>query len=346
MRVINVLIADDSGFMQLLIKSILMADKQINVVGTAGNGKEAFELTKKKNPDVVLMDLLMPEYDGRYGIRKIMDQHPTPVIILSKVGNTNLDTIMSCLDLGAVDYINKPEGGNTKLRKVDTSLLRMVKNAAAVDCKKLLKSRIESNRQPHTFNGKRVFDIIVIGASTGGPNALERIIKKFPVNLNIPVLIVQHMPVHFIQSLAVRFDKMVDQKVLVAKEGMEIKGGSIYIAPGKKNISLYRDQLTGSIRFTRSRKSYKAYNNPSINSVMEGVAKIYGNRSVGVILTGMGTDGADGLEAIYRAGGYTVAQDKESSVVYGMPKEAANKKVVKRIVPIDEMGEFLISCIS
>ncbi|MEP1780520.1 chemotaxis-specific protein-glutamate methyltransferase CheB [Reichenbachiella sp.] len=343
---IRVLVADDSGFMQLLIKDILSADKTIKVVATAENGKQALEKTKYYQPDVILMDMLMPKYDGLYGVEMIMQECPAPVVILSTVGNDNIGPILTALNLGAFDYLNKPQGNTAKLRTIDSEIVKKVRQAAKVDVKKLVAGRAEVNHLKHTFTDQRNYDIIVIGSSTGGPNALERIITKFPRNLIVPVIIAQHMPANFVNSFARRLNLLVPHEVLVAEKRMPIEDGKIYIAPGDRNMILRKNKASGKVVVDFVDKVYEEYNNPSINSLMLSVAELYGSQAIAVILTGMGRDGTEGMKAIKAKGGYAVAQDRESSVVFGMPKEAIASGCVDRVVAIDEMGEFIISCLS
>lgn len=345
MSKIKVLIADDSGFVQLLMRNILNKYEELEVIGTASNGLEAYVATKQLKPDVVLMDMMMPDYDGLDGIRYIMNDNPTPIIVLSTIGNTNINPIIEALKLGAIDYLNKPNG-KQGLRSMDKDILKLIKYASKFDASKLRDYSRERNQNTHKFSTDRLFDIVVIGSSTGGPQALDVILNKLPSNMQVPVLIVQHMPSHFVRSFSSRLDSIMPQPVEIAEEDTIIREGRIYLAQSETNIVLVRDEASGQVRVKKSSKKYQDYNFPSINSVMLSAADVYGSRVIGVILTGMGRDGAEGMKAIHARGGYTVAQDKESCVVFGMPKEAIETGAVKRVVPIDEMAEFIISCLS
>ncbi|GAB4247645.1 MAG: chemotaxis response regulator protein-glutamate methylesterase [Ekhidna sp.] len=345
MSKIRVLIADDSDFVQLLMRNILSNNEEIEVVGTASNGWEAYESTKALKPDVVLMDVMMPEHDGLDGIRYIMNDVPTPIVVLSTIGNSNINPIIESLKLGAFDYLNKPQGTGG-LRSMDKDIFKVIKQAATLDAAKLRNYSQERNKSAHQFATNRLFDIVVIGSSTGGPHALDVILGKLPSNMEVPIMIVQHMPNHFVNSFANRLDSIMPQKVEIAEEGTLIKEGHIYLAQSKSNIMLERDETSNHVRVKKTARKFKDYNNPSINSVMISAAEAYGSRVIGVVLTGMGRDGAEGVKAIHANGGYTIAQDKESCVVYGMPKEAVETGAIKRVVPIDEMAEFIISCLS
>lgn len=341
---INVLVADDSVFMRVLIKDILEEDKQINVVAQAKDSKEALAMCKLYKPDVVLMDMTMGEYDGIYGVKKIMETCPTPVIILSAMGNTDMAPIMEALSLGAVDYLNKPANNNSNIREVGMPLIQKVKEAAAIQLKSSLQETIVQNVNPHSFVEQLNYDVIVIGASTGGPTAVEKVITNLPGNLTIPVLIAQHMPSNFVPSFATRLDSLTPLSVSMARKDDVLEKGKILIAPGSRNIIVKRENDKVVIDYTNQR--YKDFNFPSVTGLMLSVAEVYGSKAIGVILTGMGKDGVEGMKAIKDAGGYTIAQSEESCVVFGMPRAAIEFGSIRQVVPLKEIGGFLVSCLS
>lgn len=343
---INVLVVDDSSVMRLLIHDIISQDKSINVVDTAKNGKEAVEKNNVLNPDVIVMDMIMGQYDGLYGVKEIMRTNPKPILLLSSIGNTNLSSIIEALNAGAFDYINKPADHRTKLRDIGKDIIYKVKQASKADLSKLLiDTEVSSNINNHTFSDFLPYDIFAVGASTGGPTAVEKVISKLPGNLAIPVVIVQHMPENFVPSFVQRLNKLTPLTVEIGKVGTKIIAGKIVIAPGGKNMILKKNEA-GEVVVSFTQKKYKDYNNPSINSVMESVAEIYGNRSIGAILTGMGKDGVLGITAIKNCGGFTIAQDENTCVVFGMPKEAIKSGNIDSIVPINEIGNFVVSSLS
>lgn len=341
---IKVLVADDSVFMRILIKDILEEDSEINVVAQAKDSKEAFELSETFKPDVILLDMTMGEYDGIYGVKKIMEFNPTPIIILSALGNTDMNPIIEALSLGAVDYINKPINNNTNIRELRVELIDKVKEVSALNVKKSRYTNKVVNTNPHSFNANLNYDVIVIGASTGGPSAVEKVIVNLPSNLTIPVLIAQHMPSNFVPSFASRLDALTPLTVSMARKDDVVEQGKILIAPGSRNIIVRRENNKVLIDYTSQR--FKEFNFPSVTGLMQSVADVYGSRSIGVILTGMGKDGADGMKAINSAGGYTVAQSQDTCVVYGMPRAAVDNGSVKQIVPLNEIGGFIVSCLS
>ncbi|MGZ3900433.1 MAG: chemotaxis-specific protein-glutamate methyltransferase CheB [Bacteroidia bacterium] len=341
---VKVLVADDSVFMRMLIKDILEEDKEINVIAQAKDSKEALEMCKLYKPDVILLDMTMGEYDGIYGVKKIMEHCPTPIIILSALGNTDMETVMEALSLGAVDYLNKPANNNSNIREVGAPLIQKVKEAASIHIKLETKQPAIVNVNPHSFVEKLNYDIIVIGASTGGPTAVEKVITNLPGNLTIPVLVAQHMPSNFVPSFANRLDSLTPLSVSMARKDDVVAKGKILIAPGSRNIVLRRENDKVVIDYTSRR--YKDFNFPSVTGLMLSVAEVYGNRSIGVILTGMGKDGVEGMKAIREAGGYTIAQNEATCVVYGMPRAAAEDGSVMQMVPLNEIGGFLVSCLS
>ena len=342
---IDVLVVDDSSVMRLLVSDVLKQDANLNIIGVARNGRDALEKTKELDPDVVVMDMIMGEYDGVYGVRKIMNLCPVPILLLSSIGNTNLTPIMEALSLGAFDYLNKPADGSTKIRDIGKDLIYKVKQASKTDIKKLLNGKVSKNINHHTFATNLPYEAIAIGASTGGPTAVEKVIAKLPGNLAIPVLIGQHMPENFVPSFVQRLNKITPLEVVMGKVGMEVEAGKIIIAPGSRNMIIKRNEI-GKVVVSFTQKRWAEYNFPSINGLIESVAEVYGKKTIGVILTGMGKDGAKGLIKVKNNGGYTIVQDEKTSVVFGMPGEAIKSVKVDSIVPINEIGNFLVSCLS
>jgi len=341
LKKISVVIADDSGFMRLLISDILTESGSVEVIGTAIDGKDAACKVAALKPDVLLLDMNMGEYDGLYAVKRIMEESPLPILILSSIGNTNLQPIFDALDLGAVDYLNKPQRGNSKLRNIEQELLDKIKSVKRANTGATI-SEVRVNHFEHTFTEKSRFEIIAIGASTGGPSAIEKVIKSLPANLNVPVIICQHMPSNFITSFVNRLDNMSSLNIVVGKKNMRPRAGQIIVAPGDTNM-IVRKTKTGDKVIDFTDKKFPEYNNPSVNAMLLSVAEIYGSKCIGVILTGMGKDGMLGMIEIKNKGGFTVAQNKESCVIYGMPKAAVDKNAVDRSVDIKEIGGFLVN---
>jgi two-component system chemotaxis response regulator CheB len=310
---IRVLIADDSALMRILINDIINTDPDINVVGQVNNGKSAYVSTEELKPDVVLMDVNMGEYDGIYGVIEIMKHCPTPIIILSSIGNVDMDPILEGLKLGAIDYLNKPAKNRVNMDEVKQDLIKKIKVASTINLEEVLKNPITSNIHEHSFD--RVassYECIVLGASTGGPRALEWILTQLPKNLTIPVVIAQHMPASFMAAFASRLDQLTPLQVSIAEQGAKLIAGNVYLAPGDINLTIERKK--GSYVFAVTEEQFVAYNNPSIDALMLSVAKTYKKRAIGVVLSGMGKDGAIGLKAMKAAGSYTIAQSMTHSI--------------------------------
>lgn len=343
---IKALVADDSGLMRLIVSDILSADSNIEVIGTAVDGKDATEKTCQLKPDIVILDMNMGEYDGKYAIKEIMAKCPVPILILSALGNSDLDAVMEAMHLGAVDYINKPDKNNVKIRDIGSNIVSKVKYVAQQANKNAIlnKKANYANNYKHTFPDKLNYDVVVIGSSTGGPTAVEKVITKLPENMPVPVLIAQHMPNNFISSFVSRLDALTPLRVQVGIQGEVIAPGNVYIAPGDRNLMVTR-ALANKVKLDYDPKHYREFNNPSVNALMLSVAEVYKERAIGVILTGMGKDGAEGLKAIKEAGGFTIGQDKKTSVVYGMPREVNEKGYSREVVSIDGMSGFIVSCL-
>ncbi len=344
-EVIKTLVADDSGLMRLIVSDILNSDKDIKVIDTAKDGKEAAQKTRDLKPDVLVLDMTMGKYDGLYAVKRVMNEQPTPIVILSAMGNSNLKPIMEALDLGAVDYLNKPESQvSSKVRTVDKQLIKMVKAAVGANYNVYQKDT-KSNNNLHSFGDTLNYDAIVIGASTGGPGAVDQVVTKLPSNLAVPVFLAQHMPDNFIKPFVDRLNDISPLKVVIGNQDDLVQPGNIYVAPGKQNMILKKGGLS-KVRINFTSERYKEYNYPSVNALMHSVAEVYGKRAIGVLLTGMGKDGATGMKAINDKGGYTIAQNKETCVVFGMPKAAIDANAIKQVVNLYEISGFLVSCLA
>jgi len=231
-------------------------------------------------------------------------------------------------------------------RLANYRLVELIREASRTDIT-LLKARqlAKKNSHAHTFTSTTQYDIVVIGASTGGPGAIEQIVNNLPSNLNIPVVIAQHMPARFLETFSARLNENSPLPVKLGSRGEALKGGTVYIASGESNTRIENNLVTGMPMITFTSRKYDEFNYPSVDCLFESVADVYGNRSIAVILTGMGKDGMLGLKKIKSLGGFTIAQDEESSVVYGMPKAAVEYDAVRQIVRLKEIPGFIVSCL-
>jgi len=337
---IKTLIIDDSGFMRILLSDLLRKDGGIEVIATANNGLDGVEKVKSLKPDVVITDMVMPQFDGLYVVQQLMKDMPVPIIVLSSLDRTD-PKIFDALREGAFDFIDKPR--DNEIAQGYSSLTQMVREASMTDYLKLLQRSKGRNTSVHTFEPRLNYDIIVIGASTGGPSAVKTILNNLPANLSIPVVIAQHMPDRFIESFAVRLKERTGLNVSVARNGEQLLSNHIYLAPGTANMQINLLGSSPAIKYISNR--YKEFNNPSIDCIMESVASVYGRRAIGVVLTGMGKDGTQGLHKIKEAGGLTLTQDEASCVVYGMPKVAFQTGAASHQIPLSEIPNFIISAL-
>lgn len=339
---IGVVVIDDSNFMRRLICDILKKDEQLEVVGTAADGRQGMDLIMQKNPQVVITDLIMPDYDGLYVVKEVMEKKPLPIILLSSLEKTN-SKVFDALAWGAFEFIDKPSGAES-IGLADYPLAALVREATLADVSVFRKRHAtRANNATHTFDEKLQYDVVVIGASTGGPGALEHILCNLPANLAIPVLVAQHMPARFLESFAERLNERTQLRVKIATKGEPVQPGIVYVAPGDANMKIENSLLNGKPMVSFTTKSFQEFNNPSVDCLMESVARIYGKKAFGVLLTGMGKDGAQGMKQIFDSGGYTVAQDEESAVVYGMPGTALQMGAVRNTVRLSDIPGFIIS---
>jgi two-component system, chemotaxis family, protein-glutamate methylesterase/glutaminase len=339
---IRVLIVDDSLFMRAAIKKILDGDPRFEVVGQGKDGREGVELAAQLAPDVITMDFNMPRLNGAEAVRQIMARRPTPVVMLSAHTREGARETVEALGAGAVDFLTKPSGEvSADFAKLAPALLDKLAQACAATPRALAplglpasaataagrRQRLGMTTWPPT--GPRV---CVIGVSTGGPSALSRLVPQLPADCALAFLIVQHMPAQFTTALAERLDAVSQIEVREAKDGDRPHQGLALVAPGDRHLEL-DDQ--GKVRITDGPEVNGC--RPSVDVTMKSTALVYGRRAVGVVMTGMGRDGADGLMAIKEAGGVTLAQDRESSVIWGMPRAAVENGAAAEVVRLDDL---------
>ncbi|BDD01853.1 chemotaxis-specific protein-glutamate methyltransferase CheB [Persicobacter psychrovividus] len=342
----GVLVVDDSSIMRHLIKDVVEQDESLRVVGTANNGRDAVMQNESLRPDILLLDMNMGGYDGLFAVKQIMNgPAPVPIIILSALGNTDMDPILTALKEGAFDYVNKSADHHSDIHAIKTVLFEKIRTALATDVSALTAAKqLKSNTAPHTFEQQLAYDIICVGASTGGPSAVEAFVTKIPENLPVPIVITQHMPASFIPSFGQRLNSLTKKKVIIAKSGTLLEPGAIYLLPGGVNTVLR--EVHGKVKFRPTKMQFASYNEPSIDGLISSAVDIFGRRCIGVIMTGMGRDGAEGMLRIHHAGGLTVAQSEESCVVYGMPKAANHLGAIQHNIKLQELSTFVISAIS
>ncbi len=342
---IRVLIVDDSAFMRAALSRIVLSDYGLEVAGTAGSGAEALRKIGSLDPDVVTLDIEMPDLDGVETLREIMKRHPRPVIMVSAISEKDAEITFDALSAGAFDYVPKRMSGTSlEIADIRSDLVGKIRCAAshrqAFPASVHSKRPVASAPLPGIARLPVTPEIIAIGTSTGGPRALQELLPRLPANFPVPLLIVQHMPPGFTTALANRLDRLCSIKVREPDHGERVQSGVAYIAPAGTQMIVKR--RFDSQSFISLENQPAATYIPSVDVLMKSVAETYGNRSAGVIMTGMGSDGADGMKAIHDCGGLTIGQDETSCVVYGMPRVCAQRGILTTIVPLSRIASKLL----
>jgi two-component system chemotaxis response regulator CheB len=338
---ISVLVVDDSAFMRATLSRMINSDPALFVVGTADNGREALERIATLDPDVVTLDVVMPGLGGLETLRCIMAQSPRPVIMVSSTTVENAEVTFSALGAGAFDYVPKElSSASLDIAHISGDLIAKIKAAAR---SRLSRGALPVPRKPPqavaTFEVQpfpTVPAIVAIGASTGGPKALEEILPLLPGDLSVPILIVQHMPPGFTAAFARRLNTLCSIRVREAQHQEIIQPGVAYIAPAGIHLTVQRPTDSRAIISLTSHPDDHPHI-PSVDVMMESVAAQFRSLAMGIILTGMGSDGALGMKAIHRLGGFTVGQDEATCIVYSMPRACAEGGILRRVVPPAEI---------
>ncbi len=344
---IKVLIVDDSATARAVIKVALEKDKDIEVIGVAPDAFVARDLIVKLRPDVICLDVEMPKMDGITFLHKIMTHLPTPVVMVSSLTKTGAKTTLDALAFGAFDYVSKTHSNvYDGIQHMEDELIDKVKQASRVD-PILLQSRMKKSQNPTTAKvyslSETTQKIIIIGASTGGTVALQDLLHSLPKNFP-GIVVVQHMPTSFTKGFAQRLDGVCQVDVKEAVDGDRVQTGQVLIARGSHHLKLKRSG--GIYKVEYSDQDAVSGHKPSVDVLFNSAAKFAGSNAIGVILTGMGRDGANGLLAMKKMGAKTIAQDEKSCVVYGMPKAAVEIGAVDYIEPLDNIPDKLITLLT
>jgi len=338
---IKVLVVDDSLVMRKTIARMLSKDKAIEVVGTAVDGRDALEKVESLKPDVITMDVEMPVMNGIEALKKIMEKDPVPVIIMSALTREGAEITMEALQLGACDFVTKDfthMGGSFSSK--ETEVITKVKNVAKNKVRFLLR-KLDIKQKPTVIGPDRKIrhEVLAIGASTGGPPALQHILTRLPRAFPVPIVIAQHMPKIFTQSFSQRLDAVSQLQVKEAEDGETLRAGVAYIAPGNIHMAVKRKGKSVFVQFTEGTQYIYR---PSVDLLMGTTAEAYERQSFGVILTGMGNDGLQGMKEMKAKGGYIVAQDEETCVVFGMPRAVISANLADLVLPIDRISEEIM----
>ncbi|SDQ60205.1 protein-glutamate methylesterase/protein-glutamine glutaminase [Virgibacillus salinus] len=347
MTPIRIVVIDDSAFMRKIITDMLSSDNRIEVVAAARNGQDGLQKVHKHKPDVVTLDVEMPVMDGITALQHIMEQIPTPVIMLSSATKEGTSKTVQAISEGAVEFITKPTGVNS----IDTAQMKEViitKVIVASQAKIVKKRPLKENGSVTDTTVLRRYSksIVTIGASTGGPKALKRVLSDLPVNIPASILIVQHMPPGFTKSLAERLDKLANIHIKEASHGEFINEGTAYIAPGNYHMKLNTVGTAHVIELTQEKP--RNGHRPAVDVLFESLAKVEKVNKISAVLTGMGSDGSQGINDLKESDPESViiAEAEESSVVYGMPKAAVKTNRVNHIVHLHQVGDTITKLVN
>ncbi len=347
----KVLVVDDSAFMRKMVSDIINSSPELEVIAKARNGKDAISKTKELQPDVVTMDVEMPEMDGLTALKYIMQENPVPIIMLSSLTNQGAEQTLRALQLGAVDFIAKPSGQiSLDIEQISDEIIEKVKTAAGTKRKLMnLNSNIETPIFRKT-SAKMVKPdgilnkLVLIGTSTGGPKALYQVIPALPAEIDAAILVVQHMPAGFTHSLADRLNSLSKVQVKEAEHGERVLPGYVYIAPGDYHMRLDTGSRDKAVELCihLDKSAPRGGLRPAVDVLMESAAEKSRLPMLCVIMTGMGTDGAAGIKKLKERGARIIAEDPSTCIVYGMPKAAVETGMVDKIVPLPDIsGEIL-----
>ncbi len=348
---ITVLVVDDSAFMRKSISLMLESDPEISVLATARDGRDAIDKIKGLNPDLVTLDVEMPNLDGLSALKIIMKECPVPVLMVSSMTTEGADATFEALDIGAIDFIPKDlSSGSANIIKVRDELIAKVK---AIARSKSLSARFFSGKRASTetqslsanknlpiLDAQQDFEAVLVGISTGGPKALFQFLPQLPASFPLGIAIVQHMPPHFTKSMADRLDGLCELTVKEAKTGDKLLPGTVLIAQGGRQMTFEAgdESLTAIISDEPTSSIYR----PSADIMMVSAANAVTKPFVGLIMTGMGKDGLHGLRLIKKKGGCVIAQNEQSCIVYGMPKAAVDDGIADYVLPLEQIPSALL----
>ena len=337
---IRVLVVDDSALMRKLIPQMLEGDPAIEVVGTAIDGSFCLKKIEELHPDVVTLDLQMPGMNGIDTLREIMRGNPLPVIVVSSHSTEGASVTFKALGLGAVDFVTKPQDASAQMAATASELIAKIKAAATSKVVRIGSAGTAAPAEKASAKlGPPPSKLVAIGISTGGPQALEFLLAQLPPDFPGAIVVVQHMPEGFTDMFARRLDELCSLRVKEAQSGDALQSGRVLVCPGSRHMKVKRLSmgdivvLTDDVRVNGHR--------PSVDVLFRSVADEFGPQAVAVLMTGMGDDGAEGLGAVKKAGGMTIAQDEASCVVFGMPKVAIERGYATRVVSLDVLAATL-----
>ena len=346
--IIRVLIVDDSAYVRKVVREMLSHNPFIEVIGAARNGLEALELTETLRPDVITSDLVMPELDGVGFIRQQMLRRPVPIVVMSSLGDDGPE-VLAALDAGAVDFLQKPTALATeKMFDVRGELIEAIKTAARARPENLIRAEKVEHFAKAPIEYPRIaetrFDAVLIGVSTGGPQALRYMIPQLPSDFPVPILMVMHMPVGYTAMYAEKLNEISQLTVAQAAGGEEIASGTALLAPAGKHLAFKR-MANGSVLTRLTLRPHDTPHRPSVDVMFESASAVFGQRVLGLVMTGMGTDGRAGATHIKANGGVIFAEAEESCIVFGMPGAVVEAGLADRVIKLEDMAQALTEAV-
>ena len=355
---IKAVVIDDSAFMRKSLSIMLESSEEIEIIGSAKDGLEGYNLVKTLRPDIVTLDIEMPVMDGLTALKKIMTDCPTSVLMVSSLTTEGAESTLKALELGAVDFIPKELSYvNVNIIKIKEELVRKIKEIVKQNSVKRRLERLKRlstagtaavPAKPKIFGPSSLprvgYKAVAIGISTGGPFSLQKFVPLFAKKNNVPFFIVQHMPPKFTKSLAERLNSLSELEVKEAEDGEMVRNGVVYIAPGGFHMGL-RKNYSGTVQIAITEEPSGTLHRPSVDHMMGSVVKVYGKYTLGIIMTGMGRDGCEAVKDLKALGGYCLAQDEDSCVVYGMPKAVVDAGYADVVAPLERMADIVNNAI-
>lgn len=339
---IRVLVVEDSATQRHYLTTLINETPGLRVVGAARDGEEAVTLVQELSPDVVSMDIQMPHLNGLEATRRIMSRCPTPVVVVSSLVEREIDIAFQAIEAGALAVVEKPPARtDATFAEKQHRLMTMLQAMAQVRVVRHWERPSADGKPPITGKLRPKPEVIAIGASAGGPSALGTVLNGLPGDLPVPIVVVQHMPDEFIAGFARWLDNLTPLHVVVAADGMTLEPGVVHLAPGTAHVTLVKRNGKLVIRLVEERGEYR--HQPSVDVLFESIASVCGDSSLGIILTGMGDDGAAGLLAMRQAGARTYVQDEATSTVFGMPAAAIERGAAERVLPLAQFSTAVLN---
>ena len=341
---IRVLVVDDSAFVRKVVTQMLARSPSIEVVGTARDGEDALDLTERLRPDVITLDLVMPRMNGVEFLRAQGKRRPVAVVVCS-IAHESGEMAMEAFEAGAVDFVQKPTALATdRVYEIADELVAKVQAAAQADVSRRRAAAPASHPAPVAVRPATNAEIVVIGISTGGPQALRELIPRLPADFPVPIAMVLHMPVGYTEMYAQRLNEISALEVVEAKEGATLERGVVWLAPAGRHLTFVRD-AEGKVRAHLDLKPLDTQHRPAVDVLFRSAADVFGSRVLGVVMTGMGTDGLLGAAHIKAHGGRIATEAESSCVVYGMPRAVVEASLSDRIAPLDQMADAIVELI-